>query len=87
MVQATEYFKCRCRTFLATIPVGSPSRLPAFCLSEAVLGSQHRCRWPTASEDEESSVVEKVVKLSAQNDVVMGAEKEKRENKRYSDFE
>ena len=73
--------------FLATITVGSPSRLPAFCLSEAVLGSQHRCRWPTGSEDEKNSVVEKQANGSAQNDDVTGAEMEDWESKRCSYYE
>ena len=76
--------KCYC---VPTITAGSPSRLPVFCLSEAVLGSQHECQWAIESEDERNSTVEEQAKLSVQNDDVRGAEVEDEEDKLYSDYE
>ena len=67
--------------------VGSPSRLPAFCLSEAVLGSEHKCRWLTSSEEEGNSPSEEQVRVSSQDDDLAGEQMDNWANKRYSDHE
>lgn len=63
--------------YLTAFPVGSPSRLPVFCLSEAVLDSQHECQWPTGVEDGKGSAMENETQEYAQDDDITSTETEK----------
>ena len=83
----TEIVKYQCGICLDTFSIGSPSRLPTFCLTEAVLGSQHKCQWLTGNQEDRNSAVEEEVQHSVQNDDVTSSEKEAQENIRYSDGE